>query len=187
METSELTAVAQARAGDAEAFGALVEQHSRALFGLAWRMTGNRQDAEDVVQDTFLRAYRQIHRYDGRASFRTWLHRIAANRALDLVRARKLREAPPREDYDPLASAATNEPAPDRLAMDREMERRLAGAMNRLSATERVAFVLRHFEGMASEEIGRMLGVQPNAARHTVFRAVQKLRRELEPLMGRQT
>jgi RNA polymerase sigma-70 factor (ECF subfamily) len=188
METSEQVAIAQVRAGDTEAFRVLVERHSRGLFRLAWRMTGNRQDAEDVVQETFLRAYRQLRRFDGRASFGTWLHRIAANRALDLVRARKLREAHrPRadeEESDPLAGLPGGEPGPERLAMSGQVQRKLAEAMDRLSADERAAFVLRHFEGVSSEDIGRALGVQPVTARQAVFRAVQKLRRSLEPLMG---
>ena len=188
METSEQVAIAQVRAGDTDAFRVLVERHSRNLFHLAWRMTGNRQDAEDVVQETFLRAYRQLHRFDGRASFGTWLHRIAANHALDLMRARKIRE-PHRpgadgEELDPLATLPGSEPGPDRLAMSGQVQRKLAEALDQLSADERTAFVLRHFESMSSEDIGRALGVNPVTARQAVFRAVRKLRQELEPLMG---
>src|SRR5215831_6435642 len=91
MEWSDETAVARARTGDADAFRVLVERHSRALFRLAYRMTGNQQDAEDVVQDSFLRAYKQLARFDERASFGTWLYRIAVNCSLDLVRSRKRR------------------------------------------------------------------------------------------------
>src|ERR1700748_3688238 len=90
MDATEAAAVlARARQGDSDAFRALVEQHSRSLFRLAFRMTGNQQDAEDVVQESFLRAYKQLARFDERASFGTWLYRIAANCSLDLVRARK--------------------------------------------------------------------------------------------------
>src|SRR5438874_7695707 len=92
MDASEAAAVlARARQGDSDAFRALVERHSRSVFRLAFRMTGNEQDAEDVVQETFLRAYKQLHRFDGRAAFSTWLYRIAANCSLDLIRARKTR------------------------------------------------------------------------------------------------
>ena len=89
---SDAVAVSQALAGDTDAFGVLVERHSRNLFRLAWRMTGNQQDAEDVVQETFLRAYRQLKQFDSRATFGTWLYRIAANYSLDVVRSRKRRE-----------------------------------------------------------------------------------------------
>src|SRR5215813_11868414 len=90
MET-DLHQVARARSGDADAFRALVDRHSRSLFRVAYRMTGNQQDAEDVVQESFLRAYKQLGKFDERASFGTWLYRIAANCSLDLVRARKRR------------------------------------------------------------------------------------------------
>ena len=79
MEWAEQAVVERARSGDGEAFRELVERHSRPLFRLAYRMTGSESDAEDVVQETFLKAYRQLARFDGRASFGTWLHRIAAN------------------------------------------------------------------------------------------------------------
>src|SRR5271166_484149 len=91
MEPTDVEAVGRARSGDSNAFRVLVERHSRSLFRLAFRMTGNQQDAEDVVQDSFLRAYKQLARFDERASFGTWLYRIATNCSLDLVRARKRR------------------------------------------------------------------------------------------------
>ena len=91
MEPTDATFVARARTGDSDAFRVLVERHSRALFRLAFRMTGNQQDAEDVVQESFLRAYKQLGKFDERATFGTWLYRIAANCSLDLVRSRKRR------------------------------------------------------------------------------------------------
>jgi RNA polymerase sigma-70 factor (ECF subfamily) len=188
MELTDLGFVTRARAGDADAYRVLVERHSRALFRLAFRMTGNEQDAEDVVQESFLRAYRQLGKFDERASFGTWLYRIAVNCSLDLVRSRKRRNeqiAPvdPEMD-DPVLSLPALDPAPDRMAMSGEVRERVAAAMNDLSASERTAFVLRHFEGMCIEDVSRVLGCQPGAAKHSVFRAVQKLRRALEPLVS---
>ena len=92
MEQTDAALVGQARAGDPDAFRLLVERHARSLFGLAYRMTGNESDAEDVVQESFLRAYRQLKSFDQRASFGTWLYRIAVNSSLDLVRSRRRRE-----------------------------------------------------------------------------------------------
>src|SRR5579872_643994 len=89
MEEIDDGAIARARSGDGDAFRFLVERHSRNVFRLAFRMTGNEQDAEDVVQETFLRAYRQLGKYESRSSFSTWLFRIASNYSLDLIRARK--------------------------------------------------------------------------------------------------
>ena len=191
MELTDRTFVARVRAGDADAYRVLVERHGRALFRLAFRMTGNQQDAEDVVQESFLRAYRQISKFDERASFGTWLYRIAANCSLDLVRSRKRRSEhqpllgdSPAEVDDPVLSLPSTDPTPERAALSSEVRDRLAEAMNELSATERTAFVLRHFEGMRIEEVSRVLECQPGAAKHSVFRAVQKLRRALEPVMG---
>jgi RNA polymerase sigma-70 factor (ECF subfamily) len=188
MEPSDSVAVAQARAGDSGAFRVLVERHSRGLFRLAYRMTGHEQDAEDVVQETFLRAYRQLSKFDDRASFGTWLYRIAANCSLDLLRARKRRserqEAAEEDAPDGIQSLPDGAPTPDRLALSGEVGRKVSGVLNELSEMERTAFVLRHYEGMCIEDISRTLGVQPNAAKHSVFRAVQKLRRALEPLVS---
>jgi RNA polymerase sigma-70 factor (ECF subfamily) len=188
MECSDETAVARAKAGDADAFRVLVERQSRPLFRLAFRMTGNEQDAEDVVQETLLRVHRQIGKFDERASFGTWLYRIAVNCSLDLLRARKRRSehsgpADPELD-DPIQSLPAPGPTPDRLAMSGQARRRIARAMEELTASERTAFVLRHFEGMCIDDVSRVLGCRPGAARNSVFRAVQKLRRSLEPLVS---
>src|SRR5580704_6971086 len=86
--TDASAALARARHGDPDAFRALVERHSRRVFQLAFRITGNEQDAEDVVQESFLRAYRQLGRFEARANFGTWLYRIVANCAVDLMRTK---------------------------------------------------------------------------------------------------
>src|SRR5438132_10432623 len=89
MEEHDGGAVERAQSGDSDAFRLLVERHSRSVFRLAFRMTGNEQDAEDVVQETFLRAYKQLKNYEARSSFATWLYRIASNYSLDFIRSRK--------------------------------------------------------------------------------------------------
>ena len=85
MPQTDIATVALARDGDSEAFRALVERHSRAVYRLAHRMTGSPSDAEDVVQETFLKAYKQLGRFESRANFGTWLHRIAVNCSIDLI------------------------------------------------------------------------------------------------------
>jgi RNA polymerase sigma-70 factor, ECF subfamily len=189
MELTDAAIVGKARAGDADAFRVLVERHSRSLFRLAFRMTGNQQDAEDVVQESFLRAYRQLGNFDERASFGTWMYRIAANCSLDMVRARKRRndrvaQTDGDQMEDPMAQLASDDPSPERITLSGEVRERVAEAMEELSPTERTAFVLRHFEGMRMEEVSRVLDCQPGAAKHSVFRAVQKLRRALDPLVS---
>jgi RNA polymerase sigma-70 factor, ECF subfamily len=184
MEMTDVAAVARARDGDSEAFRLLVERHSRAIFRVAYRMTGNEHDADDVVQETFLRAYRQIDGFEERANFSTWLHRIAINCSLDLLRARGRQDKHQSTDADgePI-EIRSDAPEPDRMALSAELQAHVAAAMRRLSDNERTAFMLRHFEGMPVEEIGRTLGIQVNAAKHTIFRAVRKLRESLEPFV----
>src|ERR1700748_1816303 len=130
MDATEAAAVlARARQGDSDAFRALVERHSRSVFRLAFRMTGNEQDAEDVVQESFLRAYRQLGKFDERASFGTWLYRIATNCSLDLVRSRKRRSehmAPvDPEMEDPMLSLPSGDPTPERFALSSEVRERV--------------------------------------------------------------
>lgn len=185
MDASDATAVlARARQGDGDAFRVLVERHSRRAFQLAFRMTGNEQDAEDVVQESFLRAYRQLGRFEARANFATWLHRIVANCAVDVMRTRHAKQ---RRFSDPLDEAGplpSDLPGPQRLAESGEMKERVNVALAALSPLERAAFALRHHEGRSIEEIGRTLGLGVSASKHAVFRAVKKLRVALTPLRG---
>lgn len=188
MDESDGAAVVRAQSGDGEAFRVLVERHSRSVFRLAFRMTGNEQDAEDVVQETFLRAYKQLGHYESRSSFSTWLYRIASNYSLDLIRMRKRhedkREPDSAEGRSVLETVATADPAQDRLVFSNEVQQQVSDAMKELSDLERSAFVLRHFEGLSIEDIGGMLGTSLNATKHSIFRAVQKLRKRLEPLVA---
>ena len=188
MEEQDGGALERARSGDSGAFRLLVERHSRSVFRLAYRMTGNEQDAEDVVQDTFLRAWKQIDRYEARSSFSTWLYRIAANCSLDLIRVRKRRDERQEQTTDDhqgtFATLAAPDPAPDRLVYGSEVQRHVDDALGTLTAQERTAFILRHFEGLSIEEIGDALGTGVNATKNSIFRAVQKLRRALEPVVS---
>src|SRR6266545_3729448 len=113
MDATESAAVlARARQGDSEAFRVLIERHSRSVFRLAFRMTGNEQDAEDVVQEAFLRAYRQLGRFESRANFGTWLYRIVANCSVDLMRAKQARHDQVRGDsLDEAANLASQDQA----------------------------------------------------------------------------
>ncbi len=188
MEWTDAAAAEEARKGNHYAFRVLVERHSRALFRLAYRMTGNEHDAEDLVQETFLRAYKQVKRYDGRAAFSTWLYRICTNCSLDLLRAKKTRsETQPDESEEKVSwldRVAAPQPDPERLTQSSQMAGILEPALQRLTEMERSAFILRHYEGCDIEQIACILGVHRNAAKHSVFRAVQKLRRELQPAWG---
>jgi RNA polymerase sigma-70 factor (ECF subfamily) len=185
MEASELAAIERVRAGDTDAFRLLVERHSRTVFRLAYRMTGNEQDAEDVVQESFIRAYRQLGRFEARAHFATWLHRIVANCSVDLIRSRRARYDHASTDaLDAADQPEVDAPDPERLAASEQIQRTVAAAMSSLSPLERAAFTLRHYEGRSIAEIGKTLGLGTSATKHSVFRAVRKLRASLETLRG---
>jgi len=188
MEVDDAAIVGEIRAGNVEAFRLLVERHSHALFRLAYRMTGNEQDAEDVVQETFMKAHRDMGRFEARSGVGTWLYRIGTNCALDLLRSRRrsaISESPAEDGQDDLLeSLPAGDPAPDQAICNGEIRQRVAAALDGLSAAERAAFVLRHFQQMPIAEISRVMGLRENATKNTIFRAVQKLRGALEPLMG---
>lgn len=179
--TNQAAALGRARQGDDEAFAALVQQHSRRVFQLAFRMMRNEQDAEDVVQESFLRAYRQLGHFQARADFGTWLYRIVVNCAVDMMRTRQHRMRACSEAIND-GSAIADRPTPERLAASAEVQRLVGAALGELSELERAAFTLRHHEGRSIDEIGRTLGLGQSAAKHAVFRAVRKLRAALAPI-----
>src|SRR5579871_6658255 len=190
MEVTDAAVVAQVLAGDRDAFRVLVDRHSRSIFRVIYRMTGNQQDTEELVQETFLRAYKSLERFELRANFSTWLYRIAVNRTLDFLTARKTQmqnkdtyqivDQPDMEEGNQIQLPATD-PGPDRLLLSVEMKSKIAGALGLLTAAERVAFTMRHMEGRSIEEISQALDLKVSAAKNSVFRAVQKLRQQLEP------
>ena len=163
-------------------FSLLVERHGRKMYQIAFHLTGNVEDAKDVVQESFLRAYRHLDGFEGRADPGTWLRRIVVNCAVDFLRAARSRSdrrcvEPADHILETLASPAAN---PERLAASAESGRQIEAALSGLSPVERVAFTLRHFEGCSIEEIARTLEIRSNAAKQHVFRAVRKLRAALE-------
>jgi RNA polymerase sigma-70 factor, ECF subfamily len=171
-----------------EDFRALVERYSRTIFVMAHRMTGNEHDAEDVVQETFMRAYRRLSQFENRADFGTWIYRIGVNCAIDYLRSRERHNAGRQAiDIDAgtgMQTLPARDPSPDRLLLSNEVQARVSAALAGLTPKERAAFLLRHFDGCAIEEIAQILNVRANAAKHTVFRAVKKLRKALAPVVG---
>ena len=192
MELTDRAAVDEVLAGKHESFRVLVDRHGRKVFGLAYRMTGNEHDADEVVQETFLRCYKRLDSFESRSTFSTWLYRIASNCALDLLARRKqdkthMVESDAREDdgnpEERTLDYASPQPGPERMLLSSELRERVASAMKRLTDVERTAFVLRHFEGRSITEIGAVLKVREEAVKNTIFRAVKKMRTELEPLI----
>ena len=191
---SDASAVERTLAGDRDAFRVLVERHSHNVFRLAYRMTGNQHDAEEVVQEAFLRAYQKLSQFAERANFGTWVYRIAANYAIDRMRARRCEDAQRAPssrgvddgpELDPMSIVPDTAPSPERLAQSGELAEHLRRALNALTPAERTAFVMRHWGGSGIEEIAATLKSSSSAAKNTVFRSVQKLRQALEPFMER--
>jgi len=193
---SDAVAVERTLAGDRDAYRVLVERHSHNVFRLAYRMTGNRHDAEEVVQEAFLRGYQKLGQFAARANFGTWVYRIAANYAIDRMRQRHKeearREAPRAEHRDEMENDPVNRiqdeaPTPERLAQSIELRKQMEQALAALSEAERTAFVMRHWEGCGIDEIAEVLKSSSNATKNTVFRAVQKLRKALQPFVQKRS
>ena len=188
MEAEDAPDVERARAGDEDAYRRLVERHSRAVFRLAFRMLGNEHDAEDAVQEAFWKAHRALREFESRSQFSSWLHRITVNCAYDVLRRRARRaEDPldtPGDDEAPAAELPALGPLPDRLLFSKELERRMRVAVARLSDLERSVFLLRHHEGLALRDIGDAMGLDTNATKHALFRAVRKVREVMAPLLS---
>ena len=188
MQGSDHSIVRAVLAGDKEAYGALVRAHSATVFRVAFRIIGNEADAEEIVQEAFLRGYQRLESYESRSSFGTWIYRIAVNCALNRINQpgieadfRHGEEDAPEEKT---VQVAARDASPERVLLSREISAAQHIAMQRLTPTEKSAFVLRHLEDRSTTEIADVLNIAPNAAKQAVFRAVQKLRRELAPLRG---
>jgi len=189
---SDALAVERTLAGDRDAYRVLVERHSRNIYQLAYRMMGNRQDAEEVVQEAFLRGYQKLRQFAGNANFGTWVYRIAANYAIDLLRQRKTddgRRAAPLNatddgpELDLMNRVRDPGASPERLAESAQLADKMNRALDTLTPAERTAIVMRHWDGCAIEEIATVLKSNANATKNTVFRAVAKLRKALEPFV----
>jgi RNA polymerase sigma-70 factor, ECF subfamily len=187
---TDAVVVERTLAGDRDAYRVLVDRYSLYIYRLAYRMTGNSHDAEEVVQEAFLRAYQKLSQFAGNSNFGTWVYRIAANYAIDRIRQRNVeqsRQAAPAQigddglEVDPVALVKDPSASPERLAGSAELAAKMKQALDALTPAERTAIVMRHWEGCPIEEIAAVLKSNTNATKNTVFRAVAKLRKALEP------
>lgn len=173
-EESEL--VARSRTGDVDAYDQLVGRYQDRVYQLAYRVTGNREDAWDAAQDAFLKAYRALRGFRGAAAFGTWLHRIAVNTALDLVR----RRPQPTLALHAVAAAAPDEP--DETVLRQDVQQQVQRAIAALPPQHRVVVVLRDIDGLRYEEIAGLLQVPVGTVRSRLSRARDALRRHLAGL-----
>jgi RNA polymerase sigma-70 factor (ECF subfamily) len=182
--------VRSAQSGDRLAFESLVRRYDRDVLRLALNLVHRPEDARDIYQESFLRVYRNLHRFRFECSFYTWLYRIVTNVALDHLRRRTSRkedQAPALEDAEgstrdffdrqPEQRAAAN---PERNLLGQELGEQIASALNRLSPRERMVFEMKHYQGLKLRAIGDVLGTSEETVKNSLFRATRKLRASLE-------
>ncbi|MEW6365705.1 MAG: sigma-70 family RNA polymerase sigma factor [Acidobacteriota bacterium] len=178
----ELELIQGAREGDTEAFHALFDAHSGRVFALAHRYMRNQADAEDVMQETFVRAYHALATYDPSKSrsFATWVNRICVNCSIDLLRRARHRNTRSLEGQSMNTLAAnTPEDDPERVARNREIRNRIDSAIERLSPHQRMIFILRHEMGHSIRDIAQSMGSTEGSVKKHLFRAVDSLKKRL--------
>lgn len=181
----ELALVTAAREGDMQAFEQLIQKYDRSVFRIAQHITQNREDAEDVVQDAFLKAYQNLNKFQGNSKFYTWLVRIAVNEALMRLRKRKadktvsIDEDVETEDGSMPREVADWSPNPEQQYGQAELGDILGKTIQGLPAGFRTVFVLRDVEGMSTEETAEMLGLSVPAVKSRLLRARLQLRERL--------
>ena len=181
----ESTLVSEAKAGSYEAFEELVSRYEKKIYRLGMNITGSREDAEEVLQETFLKAFEHLPDFREDARFYTWLVRIAINEGLMKLRKRRTgREVPIEdavgEDGEVMPREFTDwKPNPEQLMAQAEMERILQDAARTLSPAFRTVFYLRDVEGLSTEETAELLNISVGAVKARLFRARLRLREEL--------
>jgi RNA polymerase sigma-70 factor (ECF subfamily) len=177
----------QIRSGHPTAFEQLVVTRTPRMVNLAYRLVGNREEAEDIVQEAFLRLHRSLESFRGECSLTSWLYRIVSRLAIDHLRREKLRRKlfffrNSNEDPDPVELVADSGLTSVEKIQAKETGRRVAAALETLSARQRAVFVLRHHEGLALKEIAALLQLEEGTIKAHLHRAVRALRVELEDL-----
>ncbi len=175
----EREVVERARRGDEAMFARLVERHSRSLHRVVARMLGDDEEAWDVVQMAWLRAWQRLGRYDDRWRFSTWIHRIATNLAIDVLRARSSRERAHTTGGAVWLRPTPTGGRPGDLVEEKDVERILGDLVRGLSPQQRAAFILREVEGLDTAEVAEILGCSPVTVRNHVFQARRALRKAM--------
>jgi RNA polymerase sigma-70 factor, ECF subfamily len=182
----ETSLVNDARNGDPEAFGVLVNQYRHHLYRLTLRITGNPEDAEDVLQDALLKAYCNLERFRGNSRFYTWMVRITLNQALMKLRKRRREKQVLLPDVEPLdregqawPEVEDPGPSPEQQCANAELEQIVGRALHRLGPRLSSVFILRHVDGFSAMELTEMLGLSVPAVKSRLLRARTRLRRRL--------
>jgi RNA polymerase sigma-70 factor (ECF subfamily) len=180
--SSDRDLVDLARLGDTDAFGMFVRRHQQRIFRLAFHLVRSGAEAEDVTQETFVRAFQAIHRFDGRSEPFTWLYRIAVNLSLNAIRARKSsRDAVPADDprIEGLLTELRPSSDPATQSADRQLSKVLCEGIDTLSDTLRTTLIVVCIDGMPHDEASRILGCPEGTIAWRVHEARRKLREYL--------
>ena len=181
MERNERDMIERASRGDAASFNHLMEQHERRMYAVALRMCGNREDAQDCLQEAMLRVYRAIGGFKGQSSFSTWVYRITMNTCLDELRRKKNRQNTSLDNLLDMGwSPADETNAPEKQAMRSELRRNLNRAIRELPEEMRAAVVLRDIQGFSYDEIARMLEINVGTIKSRISRGREKLREKMK-------
>ncbi|MEI8015776.1 MAG: sigma-70 family RNA polymerase sigma factor [Nitrospira sp.] len=180
----EAKLIARSLRQDPDAFGQLVERYATVIVNLAYRMVGDRTEAEDLAQETFVAAFKALPRFRADSKFSTWLYRIAANKCKDWLRAKRPWQGVQDIDVDEVldAGVAAEERTPERLLSQQQVAEQLDRAIQRLPPLYREAFVLKHVEGLSYEEMQEIVGVNADTLKMRVYKGRLQLSRELVEL-----
>ena len=178
MSSEEDAWVSRARAGDQAAFEAIFQRYERQIYSFAFRMMGNADDAYDLTQECFIKAYRNLEKTNGDLNVSAWLHRIASNSCLDVLRRRKrIRWLPWDNDrHESLLQPSTPDD-PELTVVSNETQQDVQAILNRMTPRNRLALLLREFEGLSTEEIGEVMGLSRSAVKSVLFRARDEFRK----------
>jgi RNA polymerase sigma factor (sigma-70 family) len=183
--------VREAQSGDLSAYDELVRRHQERIYGLCYHMTSNHEDAHDLAQDAFVKAWQAIRTFKGDASFYTWVYRIAVNTCLNHLKTKRnrtlhlsLNDLEINPENDPELVALVSERTPRRDAGLSELHRRLNESMLKLSEEHRAVVTMHDIQGMPHDEIAKVLGVNPGTVRSRLFYARQQLQAWLSDLVG---
>jgi RNA polymerase sigma-70 factor (ECF subfamily) len=177
--------VRKAKAGDGRAYDTLVEMYREAVFNVIFRMVRNKQEAEDLTQETFIKAYNSINSFNETYAFSTWLFKIATNHCIDFFRKRKLithslDEPIKYKDEEIKHEYPTEEPTADKEMVASEKSRIIRQAINKLPEKYRMAIILRHHEEKSYEEIAQILDLPLGTVKARIFRAREMLKKYLK-------
>ncbi len=181
MDTTEITLIQRAQAGDRLAFDALMRQHDQRILQVCYGVLGERADACDACQNTFIRAFTNIRKFRFESAFGTWLTRIAINQAINVRKKRRWHQRLSLDTLTTAPAVAGPQSQPEHDMMNEETAGLIRQSMDRLSDRERAVFVLKHMHGYKLREIADMIDCAEGTVKNYLFRATQKMRKALQP------